>query len=264
MAKATKSTIPTPTPTEGDPLAAVAEEKDSLYQFPSGQDLADRVPAFNSPEWSDYVMRQFDEGELVDGCPTVAGLRRVARALIGPVLSSRGFTVQAPAQTASGWQPAVCDYEVVVLWGRDDELRGREVAYRDCAETWEGNCTNPTVSKFRVETSATRAEARCFRKMLGLRAIAAEEKIYPAGEQAAINGAQVLFIETNCRNLGLSVKAFVNAGKRQYDAIEEVPYEAALAMTEQLGRYERGEKAAPPSLMGFKADWRKTFTKSSR
>lgn len=245
-----------------DVLGGVTEEKDSLFQFPSGQDLVDRIPDFNSPEWSDYVMRQFADGELVDGCPNVAGLRRVTRKLIGPIISSRGFTIQAPTLTDQGWQPAVCDYEIVVLWTREDVLHGREVVYRDCAETWAGNCQNETVSKFRPETSSTRAEARCFRKLLGLKAIAAEEKIYSAGEQSAISGQQILFIEANCRNLNINVKSFVNSGKRQYNYIEEVPYDAAIAMTEQLGKYERKEKQIPNVMIGFQGNWRQSFTKT--
>ena len=51
-------------------------------------------PAYGSEEWNDYVMSQFHSGELFDGNPTCAGLRRVVEELLGTIVSSR------PAQGA--------------------------------------------------------------------------------------------------------------------------------------------------------------------
>lgn len=217
-----------------------------------------------SPEWSDYVLGQFASHELVDGAPNVAGLRRVTRKLLGPIVCSRGFVSQAPVVDGDRMtHPATAEYEVTVLWMRPDELQGREVVYRDCAETWPENCQHATAVKFPIETATTRAEARCLRKLLGLQAIAAEEKIYTDGEEMKISSQQILFIDRHCEKMSISVPLFVNAGQYKYQCIEDVPHRTAVIMTEKLGAYERDRDSIPARLRGYNAAWRQSFSRET-
>lgn len=258
MAKSKKETAELPVSE-----LSVSEEKDSLFDFPSGEDIANVIPEMDSPEWSDYVLSQLAPNELADGAPKVDGLRRLAKKLLGPIVRSLGTVVQSPTfSSANGWQPAVSQYEVAILWTRDDELKGREVVYRDCAETWEGNCKNAVVAQFRVETATTRGEARCLRKLLALKVIAAEEKIYGSLEETPmIMSQQILFIDTHCRDLNINVIKFVNAGKHQFKYIQQVPYETAVIMGDELDNYVRDRKSIPPKVVGYDAGWRSTFSK---
>ena len=50
--------------------------------------MTTEAPDYLSPEWDAYVMSQFEPNELIDGYPNVAGLRRVAELLLGPILES--------------------------------------------------------------------------------------------------------------------------------------------------------------------------------
>ena len=49
----------------------------------------DLMPAYGSEDWNEYVMSKFENGELFDGNPTCAGLRRVAEELLGTIVVSR-------------------------------------------------------------------------------------------------------------------------------------------------------------------------------
>ena len=53
-------------------------------------------PDITSPEWNGYVMGMFTEKELYDGNPLVAGLRRVAELVIGPIVFSGPTQVFPP------------------------------------------------------------------------------------------------------------------------------------------------------------------------
>ena len=44
------------------------------------------APSMTSPEWNEYVLSLFEENELIDGNPLVAGLRRVAEVVLGPIV----------------------------------------------------------------------------------------------------------------------------------------------------------------------------------
>lgn len=248
---------------------AVIEETDP-YDHQSVQDLMDDSPPMDSPDWSDWVMGQFSSEELVGGLPNVAGLRRVAQKLLGPITRSVGKPVQSPSFIAVdasiggksvNWQPAVSSYEIDFIWTRDDEREGRVVTYGDVGSCWEGNCDSQIIQKFLSETATTRSEARCLRKALGLKAIAAEEQIAQAApSDDMISSAHIFFIDSKCRDLNLDVKAFVNAGKRKYNLINEVPYETAVKMAEALGEFER--EGLPEGLRKspYKSDWREKFS----
>ena len=56
-------------------------------------------PSFNSPEWNDYVLSLFTNEELVDGNPTVDGLRRVTELVLGKINKTHVDIVQCPTMS---------------------------------------------------------------------------------------------------------------------------------------------------------------------
>lgn len=246
-------------------LAAPIEE-DSLFQPQSVDDLMNDAPEMDDPDWSDWVLGQFHPEEMNNGLPNVAGLRRVAQKLLGPIIRSVGKPTpqmnNALNDGASRYEfgDAVSVYEIDFIWRREDERHNRVVTYGDVGSCSKENCDNPMVAKFKPETATTRAEARCLRKALQLKAIAAEEQIGAVSQQPNnISSAMILFMDANCRKLNINVKSFVNAGKRRYNFINDVPYDTAMLMTETLGDYEREPSDIPKGLVGYKQDWRESF-----
>ena len=51
--------------------------------------IDDGSPLPTDPKWNDYVLEFFEDGEMFDGRPLCAGLRRVAELLLGRIISSK-------------------------------------------------------------------------------------------------------------------------------------------------------------------------------
>jgi hypothetical protein len=128
------------------------------------REAAPDTPHPLSPEWSDYVLTLFDEKEMIDGKPLVAGLRRVSQLLLGKIVDSRPTQVFAATSLDHPGRATVV-FEVRFEDGS---------VYGDVADCWEGN-TDDIFLPFTPATASTRAEARALRKALGLRSVAAEE-----------------------------------------------------------------------------------------
>lgn len=205
-----------------------------------------------SPNWSDYVISQFTQDELVSiegkDYPNVAGLRRVAELLIGEIMFSH------PVQV---WpfddKRATVQYEVGFMNG---------LTYGDVADVSSDNI-DQFFFKFAVTTACTRAEARCLRKALKLRTCAAEEiprgniGVEPKTETSMnITPAQIAFFENKFKTLDIDGSKFINMGKKQYKELRDVSFETATGMVKQIGIYVNGSTAIPASIRGYKPNWR--------
>jgi len=170
--------------------------------------------------WHDYVISMFDPRELIDGNPTVPGLRRIVGILLGQVVCSRPVTV-FPAE-----REATVVYEVVIKT-KDGDL----LTFGDVADVWHGN-TDALFVGFAPATACTRAEGRCLRKALGLRGVAAEE--LPAQKVQMISDQQLDFIDSRCKKLDIDVLKFISSGTGDYRSIYEVTKDIATKMIKQL------------------------------
>ena len=115
--------------------------------------IVDDSPDPTSPEWNNYVLSLFADGELYEGRPLCAGLRRVAELLLGRIVSSRPTQVFAP-QGGDEIGRATVIWEIVF---EDGSL------FSDVADCWEGN-TDDAFCVFNTATAATRAEGRALEK----------------------------------------------------------------------------------------------------
>ena len=129
----------------------------------------DTIPNYLLPTWTDEVMLLFANDELIDGNPTVAGLRRVAEIVIGPIISSR--PTQVFPVNGDGPGRATVSYTVTF---HDHSSPMGVLEFGDVADVWIGN-SDPLFVGFAVAAAATRAEGRALRKALKLKKVAAEE-----------------------------------------------------------------------------------------
>ena len=209
------------------------------------------MPVYGSKKWSDFVMSQFEKGEMFDGNPTCAGLRRVAEELLGDIIVSRPSQVW-PATNPDGPGRATVVFEICIDWHRSGQIR----TYSEVADVWHGNtgdlfCAHP------VATASTRAEGRALRKALKVKCLAAEELtkkdvvgIVRAAvsvtkpnngdwqEEAAITTHQINFINTKCKQLDVNVLKFINLGKNTYEGIENVTKAKAIEMLNVLNDFQ--------------------------
>lgn len=231
-------------------------------------DAGPAEPRMTDPDWPAFVMRHFAEDELDrEGNPLVHGLRRVARLLLGPILESRAIPVQAPQyvpglEKVGVLQPTTVAYRVKILMCRDvpEGMGAYEVPFEDLADVYFGN-TDEDFARHPSASASTKAEARCYRKALQLRGIAAEEKtVVPAFESAQdglITHGQVNFLWRLCQRNDINLMKYVNLGKKKYETVYEVPSGTATAMIEHLSELQRDPTKVPAGVKGYDDSWKK-------
>jgi hypothetical protein len=221
------------------------------------------VPSMLSPEWHDYAMTLFTESEMVDGHPLVAGLRRVAELVLGPIMFS-GPTQVFPVQREDHHGRATVIFSVEFANG---------MRYAEVADSWEGN-TDDMFCAFAVAIASTRAEARALRKALKIKGVAAEEltkkdtakivrdisntKNASEGEyddQSRMSDAQYNFIDVKCKQLNIDgeklfARFSVDSGKKASKKI-------ASEIIDSLNDYQRDKSSIPQDIIGYKQEWRK-------
>ena len=224
-------------------------------------------PAYGSEEWNDYVMSQFHSGELFDGNPTCAGLRRVSEELLGTIISSRPAQVW-PATDSDGPGRATVVFEIVIDWMDSGQLK----TFADVADVWHGN-TDDLFCAHPVATASTRAEGRALRKALKVKCLAAEELAKkdiasivrqtvqkPTDgewrEDDPISNPQINFIDAKCKQLDIDVMAFINSGENSYESVQDVSKETASKMLGLLNEYQTKNKSIPKEVEGYKPNWR--------
>ena len=219
-------------------------------------------PSMLSKEWHDYAMTLFDDTELVDGHPLVAGLRRVSELVLGPIVFS-GPTQVFPVQRDDHHGRATVIFTVEFANG---------MKYAEVADSWEGN-TDDTFCAYAVAIASTRAEARALRKALKIKGVAAEEltkkdtakivrdisntKTSSEGEyneQSRMSDAQGNFIDVKCKQLNINgielLKTF------NVDTHKKITKKVASDIIDTLNDYQRDKSSIPASITGYQEGWR--------
>ncbi len=225
--------------------------------------VASDRPSMLSPEWHDYAMTLFHETEMVDGHPLVAGLRRVAELVLGPIIFS-GPTQVFPVQRDDHHGRATVIFTVEF----DNGMR-----YAEVADSWEGN-TDDTFCAYAVAIASTRAEARALRKALKIKGVAAEEltkkdtakivrqissvKDSSGGEyndQDRMSDAQYNFIDVKCKQLNIDGEKLFASFK--VDSGKKVSKKIASDIIDSLNDYQRDKSSIPQDIIGYQQEWRK-------
>ena len=221
------------------------------------------APDITSPDWNDYVMGLFIEKELYDGNPLVAGLRRVAELVIGPIVFS-GPTQVFPPQREDHHGRATVVFTVEF----DNGMR-----FSDVADCWEGN-TDDMFCAYAVATASTRAEGRALRKALRIKAVAAEEmtkkdtaKIVRDlstkkessdggyNEDGRMSDAQYNFIDVKCKQLNVNGEELFKQ-IFSVDNKRKVSKRVASDIIDKLNEYQRDKSNIPEAILGYIEEWR--------
>lgn len=238
---------------EFDPLAIVEDESACNVE-----DNTEVVPEQDSPEWHEYVMSQFRQGELVDGCPNVMGLRRVARKVIGPIVEDTVKTIAVPDERV---KMAVVEATIAF------DAYGVRVVFSDVADVSPANSVMPYLNH-PTSTAASKAASRALRKALGLtNVLSAEEKTPETVSHAAsvfgeneITYIQTRILEELCKRNNVNLVKFVNSGDRHYNSLGELTEAAASKLIERFND-ERESIVNNEELVGFDESWSTYFSK---
>ena len=234
----------------------IAEEEGPKVSLPQQEPAP---PSMSSPEWSEYVLSRFEHDEMVDGNPTVDGLRRITELVLGPIVETKIDILQIPTKENEGRATATCRITVFAENERTSTGSG---------DAWHKNTDMP-YSKFPVAMAETRAEGRALRRLLQLRkVVAAEELSVAANEEeedysTAINDNQINFIDVMCKSVGrgldINVEAMVKAKHPQCKTIKSLTHNEASSLIQMLSHYQQNMESIPATIKGYKDDWRLKF-----
>lgn len=230
-------------------------------------------PDYLSPEWSDFVMSQFSDREIVDSekhgkMPTLSGLRRVSQTLLGDVVESYPEHIQSEFGINNFNQAkssAVIKYTVVFDWGGSGEIR----KFSAMAEVNTEN-TDTLFLGYPVATAESRAESRAYKKALLFKGLTSDEiprdknvaegvsvllsKGATSGEidnDGPITSQQKQIISKRCKDLDINLLLFLNifSPDGPYENIDQVTKESAAKMVSKLTKYEKEEEAIPEEIL---------------
>lgn len=233
---------------------AEPQGKDAHINLKDFEDNQTTIPDMDNPDWSDYVLSQFEADEMFNGNPTADGLRRVVRKLLGPIIRSETVIVQSPDETNNNH--AVVEHIIEVRWDNNPmDVR----VFRDVADIWPGNVQAP-FDRRTSTTAGTIAEGRALRKALQLKRVFATEEVAelpPQGDADKINNSQIVWLNMMCQRNDVNVLALIKNSKGKYDNIESVPYSVYINMRKYLSDYQNGTRDVPDNIKGYDPDWRK-------
>lgn len=257
------------------------EEEDTVYQKEENnsgdnnetvneQTTLAFTPAFDSPAWNEYVMRQFEEDELMNGAPTCDGCRRVVEQLIGPIVSQRISSWTGPSSANNG-TATVCIQLEILVQNENHPLCNSTIICEEIADVNAENTDHP-YNKYRSATAASRAEGRALRKVLRLKNVVVAEEVSEKAEEndegmnweidEPITDSQVNVIDMLCSRLDVDVMGFVNSGRSHYDTIMDVKKSTAQKMIQELNKVQRKVKDKPP-VGGYKQGWKENKAEDS-
>lgn len=218
----------------------------------------DEVPSYNSSEWSDYVMTQFTDDELIDGNPNINGLRRVTNELLGEIIKS------VPTSVVPCMNGIICSYQIEIVWeltpDGDKGLGDYGIkVFGGVADANEDNTDRP-YSNYLSAMAETRAEVRALRKALRLKGIAHEEITKTDKEEQVvtwdsregnITPQQISLLKNKCDTLKIDIYAFTNFHKGK--DLEKLSQEEAASLCQDINQYQTKHKEIPEEIkVGYK------------
>jgi len=220
-------------------------------------------PAFNSENWSEWVISQFADDELENGAPTCDGLRRVAEDVLGPIAKVEVIKNDTPTVTNKGNATVVVGITIEPVLLEGHPRYGKSIYVEDLADANKLN-TPEEIFKHPSATAGTRAESRAYRKMLRLRKVLTAEELASNesnldeewSPSTPITDQQITVIDMLCKRTNINPLDFINCGDSKYVCVEQVSEQSAQKMLQYLNRIQRKDAERPDDVGEYDENWK--------
>jgi len=214
-------------------------------------------PSMGDYEWHNYAMSHFHKDELMDGNPSVDGMRRVCELLVGTILETHTNVVGTPNE---GNQYRASVVVSIVIDDSDNVKR-----FDGAADAFSGNA-EPEYARHALALAETRAEGRALKRALRLRKVVSAEEIVDSSkiENVVVGGpnkivdTQVNFVDLLAKNGNINVEKLVKSLYNEVGNIRQLTYDQATALCTKLSEYRNKPDSVPEDVKGYKA-WMESF-----
>jgi len=221
----------------------------------------DKRPQEYDPEWSEYLLDQLSDSELINGAPTVDGLRRITEKCFGEIIESKSDIVETP--TSQNNQRCTIRHTLTI----NKYGSGQSISVDGCVDVLYHKTPYPFKDHL-VATADTRAEGKALRRALKIRVVTAEElqnedEAEALSADELINDQQVLALNQLCKRLDISVVPFVTA-EYKVKKINELRNLEGRLLISKLSDLQRTPKDIPKPCVGYDDNWKANFYGSSK
>ena len=225
-------------------------------------DENEKRPHEYDAEWSEYLLDHLSDNELINGAPTVDGLRRVCEKCFGEIVESNSQIVETP----SSHNNQRCTIKHTL--GIEKYRGGRIIKVDGCVDVLYHKTPYPFKDHL-IATADTRAEGMALRRALKIRVVTAEELQNEDENEALasdelINDQQVMAINQLCKRLDISVQALVSGEYNKTNKINQIRNLEARLLISKLSEFQRAPKDIPKTYIGYDEGWKTNFYGSSK
>lgn len=157
------------------------------------------------PRWTEYVLGHLTEDEKQGKYPTSFGLRRMTEKFVGKIIHSRSKIVMAPSNINGNHAAVVV---TITVEGHDGTVQVMDGA----ADASDYN-TEKEYRRFTVSVAQTRAEARCYTRILRLKTVSADEIVDESSltyNDGAIRDTQKRLIKNLTDRNNIDIRKFLD------------------------------------------------------
>ena len=225
------------------------------------EDQENKRPQEYDPELSEYLLDQLSDSELINGAPTVDGLRRITEKCFGEIIESKSDIVETP--TSQNNQRCTIRHTLTIhKYGSQ-----QNISVDGCVDVLYHKTPYPFKDHL-VATADTRAEGKALRRALKIRVVTAEELQNEDEEEALsadelINDQQILALNQLCKRLDISVVPFITA-EYKVKKINELRNLEGRLLISKLSDLQRTPKDIPKPCIGYDDNWKTNFYGSSK
>ena len=219
-------------------------------------------PKEHDPDWSEFLIDQLSDNELINGAPTVDGLRRITEKCFGEIIGSRSEIIDTP--TAQNNQRCTIKHTLTIAkYGT-----AHSIVVDGCVDVLYHKTPYPFKDHL-IATADTRAEGKALRRALKIRVVTAEELQNEDEHEALssdelVNDQQILAINQLCKRLDISVVPLVTGEYKKTKTINELRNLEARLLISKLSEFQRTPDDIPKTYIGYNENWKTNFYGSSK
>ena len=241
-----------------------------VVQIDEEVDMAniEQIDSPADPRWTSHVLSHLEDDEKQDDYPKTDGLRRLVHKFIGPIVRYDVDVNECPRHGAarSDSNTATVTVTISVV----SKSTGETLVYSSVGDANELSCM-PPYNKFLSPIAETRAEGRCYRKILGLKNIVTADEIDRNGSTlpplavGAANDAQIFILNELCKRQNLNVQAVVTGVYEQHikkdvpSNIRKCQEEDLKIILDKLHNTDHKKVDWPDKFRGYESGWKEYF-----